>query len=60
MVVPPVPARETVWSGWELVIVKSGYVPLVVIPVPSVRVTVWSGAVLDMTNELTAIPLPAV
>ena len=33
-------------DGLVLVIVKLGYVPLVDIPVPAVKTTVWSGAVL--------------
>ena len=40
IVVEPLPVNATVWSGKEFAIVKLGYVPLVVIPVPSVNVTV--------------------
>ena len=53
-VVPPVEATGAVAvtdvtvpppEGAVLVIVKLGYVPLVDIPVPAVKATVWSGAV---------------
>jgi len=55
-------------DGLVLVIVKLGYVPLVDIPVPAVKTTVWSGAVLVtvkvplpvMGLPDTLIPVPAV
>ena len=55
-------------DGLVLVIVKLGYVPLVDIPVPAVKTTVWSGAVLVMFNvplvviglPVMEIPVPAV
>jgi hypothetical protein len=55
-------------DGLVLVIVKLGYVPLVLIPVPAVKTTVWSGAVLVtvkvplpvMGLPDTLIPVPAV
>jgi hypothetical protein len=55
-------------DGAVLVIVKLGYVPLVDIPVPAVKTTVWSGAVLVTVKvplpviglPLTEIPVPAV
>ena len=54
--------------GLVLVIVKLGYVPLVLMPVPAVKTTVWSGAVLVMFNvplvviglPVTLMPVPAV
>jgi len=47
--------------------VKFGYVPLTEIPVPAVKVTVWSGAVLVMVmvpllvigEPETLMPVPA-
>jgi hypothetical protein len=42
--------------GLVLVIVKLGYVPLVLMPVPAVKTTVWSGAVL-VTVKLGYVPL---
>jgi hypothetical protein len=55
-------------DGAVFTIVKLGYVPLVDIPVPAVRLTVWSGAVFVIFNvpevvigdPVTAIPVPAV
>jgi hypothetical protein len=55
-------------DGLVLVIVKLGYVPLVEIPVPAVKTTVWSGAELVIVNVPlvviglpdTVIPVPAV
>ena len=55
-------------DGEVLVIVKLGYVPVVDIPVPAVKATVWSGAVFVMFNvplvviglPVTLIPVPAV
>jgi len=54
--------------GLVLVIVKLGYVPLVLMPVPAVKTTVWSGAVLVMFKvplvviglPVTLMPVPAV
>ena len=40
MLVVPAPVNDTTWSGAELVIVKFGYAPEVVIPVPAVSTTV--------------------
>lgn len=39
-----------------MVIVKLGYVPLTLIPVPPAMETVWSGAVFVMVN----VPLPVI
>ena len=38
--VVPAPVSETIWFGAVFVIVNDGYVPLIEIPVPAVRVTV--------------------
>jgi hypothetical protein len=47
-----------------LVIVKLGYVPLVLIPVPAVKATVWSGEELVIVKfgyvPLVDIPVPEV
>ena len=46
-------------EGAVLVIVKLGYVPLVLMPVPAVKATVWSGAVFVMVRvPLVVIGLP--
>lgn len=46
-------------DGELLVIVKFGYVPLIEIPVPPVKATVWSGAVLVIVSvPLLVIGLP--
>ena len=70
--VNPVPAVMLVTvpplDGAVFVIVKLGYVPDVLIPVPAVKTTVWSGAVLVIVNVPdvviglpdTLIPVPAV
>ena len=47
-------------DGDVLSIVKLGYVPLTLIPVPAVSVTVWSGAVLVTMLPVKSIPVPAV
>jgi hypothetical protein len=44
--VPPTEVTVPPLDGAVLVIVKLGYVPLVLMPVPPVKTTVWSGAVL--------------
>ena len=50
--------------GSVLVIVKLGYVPDVLMPVPSVKVTVWSGAVFVIVTAPVApdteMPVPAI
>ena len=43
-----------------LVIVKFGYVPLVEIPVPAVRTTVWSGALFESVPAVSDSPVPTV
>lgn len=43
-----------------LVIVKLGYVPLIDMPVPPVRETVWSGAELDKEPPDNDRPVPTV
>jgi hypothetical protein len=43
--VPPTLVTVPPLDGLVLVMVKLGYVPLVDIPVPAVKTTVWSGAV---------------
>ena len=49
--------------GSVLVMVKLGYVPVVLMPVPAVNDTVWSGAVLVMVTAPVApdteMPVPA-
>ena len=48
----PLPLTEVTVQprdGAVLVIVKLGYVPLVLMPVPAVKATVWSGAELVTT-----------
>ena len=47
-------------EGLELVTVKLGYVPLTEMPVPAVKVTVWSGAELVIVLDEIPIPVPAV
>ena len=66
--VKPVPAVMLVTVppelGLVLVMVKLGYVPLVLMPVPPVKTTVWSGAVLVIVEPeldwLTDMPVPAI
>jgi hypothetical protein len=66
--VPPTLVTVPPLDGLVLVIVKLGYVPLVDIPVPAVKTTVWSGAVLVIVKVPllviglpdTLIPVPAV
>ena len=55
------PVASPVWVvlGCEFVMVKLGYIPEVEIPVPGVRLTAWSGAVLVIIVPVTLIPEPA-
>jgi len=40
-------------------IVKFGYVPVIVVAPPWVSATIWSGAVFEKTVPVRARPLPA-
>ena len=62
--VPPAEDKVTPDVGSELLIVKFGYVPATPIPLPAVKATTWSGAVLVTVTAVVVpdneIPVPDV